>query len=197
MAVFLTLPGICHGQSGKNDLWSRNTLTKGFYGINDSLADSGLEFGLGMTYVYQANVKGGLSTHSRRGRHSGSYDLEMWADLEKLLGFESGSIYMLVEGGWPDAEGINELSVGSAFGTNADAIGNEAILVKELYYEMPVLGDNITLMIGKMDFTGIFDASAYADDECTQFLNAAFVDDPTIPFPEYSLGAVLTLNPTD
>ena len=27
--------------------------------------------------------------------------------------------------------------------------------------------------------TGAFDASEYADDEYTQFLNAAFVDDPT------------------
>jgi porin len=45
--------------------------------------------------------------------------------------------------------------------------------------------------------TGVFDASAYADCECTQFLNAAFVDDPTIPFPQYSLGIVLTYDLTD
>lgn len=157
----------------------------------------GIETGFGMTNVYQANVKGGIDTNNRRGRYSSSYDLEIQADLQKLFGLDAGNLYILVEGGWPKAEGINVVSVGSAFGVNADAIGNEAILVKELYYQGPVFGDKLTMMIGKIDFTGVFDASAYADDECSQFLNAALVDDPTIPFPDYSLGVVLTYDLTD
>jgi len=196
-AAFLTMAGICQGQANENDIWNRDTLTNGFWGLNDQLADEGIEAGFGITSVYQANVKGGTSTHARRGRHSGSYDLEMSVDLQKLLGFETGNIYLLVEGGWPDAEGIDASSIGSAFGVNADAIGNDAMLVKELYYQGPVFSDNLTLMIGKIDFTCVFDASAYADCECTQFLNAAFVDDPTIPFPQYSLGVVLNWDITD
>jgi len=192
---FLASARICHAEN--NSTSEQETLTGGFWGLNDQLADLGIEAGLGLTNVYQTNVKGGISTHNHKGRHSGSYDLEMSADLQKLLGFETGSIYMLVEGGWPDAEGIDGSSVGSAFGVNADAIGNDAMLVKELYYEGPVFSDKWTLMVGKIDFTGVFDATAYADDECTQFLNGAFVDDPTIPFPEYSLGIVLTHNLTD
>ena len=185
-AVFLlALTGICRAEG--ESLWQRETPTNGFWGLNDQLSDSGIEVCFSITSIYQSNIKGGTSTHNRRGRHSGSYDLEAIVDLHKFLGFDSGSIYMLVEGGWPDAEGIDAASVGSAFGVNADAIGNEAMLVKELYYQGPVFGDNFTLMIGKIDFTGVFDASAYADCECTQFLNAAFVDDPTIPFPQYSL----------
>ena len=195
VAFLLGLAGIC--QAENDSIWEQETLTSGFWGLNDQLADSGIEAGFGMTNVYQTNVKGGTSTHARRGRYSGSYDLELSADLQKLLGFETGSIYLLVEGGWPDAEGIDALSVGSAFGVNADAIGNETMLVKELYYQGPVFSDNLTLMIGKIDFTGVFDASAYADCECTQFLNAAFVDDPTIPFPDYSLGVVLNWDITD
>jgi len=189
--------GICQGQANENDIWNRDTLTNGFWGLNDQLADEGIELGFGITNVYQANIKGGTSTHARRGRHSGSYDLELSVDLQKLLGFETGSIYMLVEGGWPDAEGIDASSVGSAFGVNADAIGNQGPVVKELYYQGPVFSDALTIMAGKIDFTGVFDASAYADDECTQFLNAAFVDDPTIPFPDYSLGIVLNWDITD
>lgn len=80
---------------------------------------------------------------------------------------------------------------------NADAIGNDAMLVKELYYQQPVFGRSSTLMIGKIDFTGVFDASAYADDETSQFLNSALVDDPTIPFADYGLGVVLTCHPTE
>jgi len=200
IATLLIPTGFCQAgvqQDRSDNIWERETLTNGFWGLNDQLADSGVEFGFGITSVYQANVKGGRSTHSHKGRHSGSYDLEMWADLQKLLGFDTGNIYLLVEGGWPDTDGIDGSSVGSYFGVNADAIGNDGMLVKELYYQGPVLSDNLSLMIGKIDFTGVFDATAYADDECTQFLNAALVDDPTIPFPDYSLGVVLSYGLTD
>lgn len=204
IAVLVILTAVCqaegpekHGKDFLSDICERETLTNGLFGLNNELSDKGIEVGLGMTNVYQANVKGGLSTHNRKGRYTSSYDLELSADLRKLLGFETGTLFLHLEGGWPDEEGIDGLSVGSAFGVNADAVGNDAILVKQLYYEGPVFNDNLTLMIGKIDFTGVFDCSAYADCECTQFLNAAFVDNPTIPFPQYSLGAVLRWNLTD
>ena len=197
IAVLLGLAGICQAEQEENDIRNRETLTDGFFGLNETLADSGIEVGFGVTNIYQQNVRGGISKHRRAGRITGSYDMEISADLQKLLGFESGTLFLHLEGGWPDTEGIDGVSVGSAFGVNADAIGNDAILVKQLYYEGLILNDNLTLMIGKIDFTGVFDASAYADCECTQFLNGAFVDNPTIPFPQYSLGLVLTYAMTD
>jgi porin len=200
----LSLIGICHAGDEQGDInglssniWKRETFTDGFFGLSDELADKGLEIGFSVTNIYQQNVRGGISKHRRAGRFSGSYDLELSADLQKMLGLESGTLFLHLEGGWPDTEGIDGVSVGSAFGVNADAIGNRSMDVKQLFYEGPIFGDNLTLMIGKIDFTGVFDCSAYADDECTQFLNAAFVDDPTIPFPQYSLGAVLTYDLTD
>jgi len=196
----LILTGVCRAggeQVRVDNIWERETLTNGFFGLTDELEDKGIELGLSVTNIYQQNVRGGISKHRRAGRLTGSYDLELSADLEKLLGIEGGRLFVHVEGGWPDTEGIDGVSVGSAFGVNADAIGNDAILVKQLYYEGPIFGDNLTLMIGKIDFTGVFDCSAYADDECSQFLNAAFVDDPTIPFPAYSLGVVLNWDITD
>lgn len=161
----------------------------------ENLAYSGIEVGFGLTNIYQQNVHGGLSTHRKAGRYSGSYDIEILTDLEKQLGFERGLLFVHLEGGWPDTEGIDASSIGSVFGVNADAIGNRAMDVKQLFYEGILFTDNLTFMAGKIDFTGVFDTSAYADDERSQFLNAAFVDNPTIPFPDYSLGAVLTYNP--
>jgi porin len=202
--LLLTVANISKADNAKSEevdyasnIRQQETLTNGFFGFGDSLAESGIEMGLDVTHIYQQNVRGGISKHRRAGRYSGSYDLELLADLHKLPGFGSGSLFLHLEGGWPDTEGIDAPSVGSYFGVNADAIGNDAILVKQLYYEGPILGDNLVLMIGKIDFTGVFDASAYADDECTQFLNAALVDDPTIPFPDYSLGIALTYDLTD
>jgi porin len=195
VGLVLAGSGLCF--AGQQDFRSRETLTDGFFGLDDKLASSGIETGLGASQIYQQNVRGGLSKHRRAGRYTGSYDFELSADLEKLLGLETGTVFLHLEGGWPNTEGIDSVSVGSAFGVNADAIGNDAILVKQFFYEGPVFSDNLTLTIGKIDFTGVFDQSSYADDEVTQFLNAAFVDNPTIPFPAYSLGVVLNYDLTD
>ncbi len=64
---------------------AQQSVTDSFFGLGKSLADSGVEIGLGVTSIYQQNVRRGLSTHRRAGRHSGSYDLEMTADLESFL----------------------------------------------------------------------------------------------------------------
>jgi carbohydrate-selective porin OprB len=175
----------------------QETPSNRFFGLGDSLADSGIEVGFGLTNIYQQNVRGGTSRHRRAGRYTGSYDLELSADLQKLLGPESGHLFVHAEGGWPDTEGIDGVSVGSAFGVNADAIGNRTMDVIELFYERAIFDDALNLIVGKIDFTHIFDTSAYADDETSQFLNGALVDNPTIPFPDYSLGMVLSFNMTD
>lgn len=195
VTFLLGLAGIC--QAENDSIWERETLTNGFWGLNDELADSGIELGFGLTSVYQTNVKGGTSTNERRGRHLGRYDLEMSADLEKLLGIEGGSFFVHGWGGWPNEEGVDGHSVGSALGINAVSVGNRGMDIVECFYEGPLFSDNLTLAIGKLDFTGIFDASEYADDECAQFLNASLVDDPTIPFPQQGLGVVLTWDITD
>jgi len=179
------------------NIWQRETLTDNFFGLGDNLSDEGIEFGLSVTNIYQQNVHGGTSTHNHKGRHVGRYDMELSADLEKLLGIEGGSFFIHGWGGWPDEEGIDGLSVGSYFGTNAVSISNRGMDIVECFYEGPFFSNTLTLAIGKLDFTGIFDASEYADDECTQFLNASLVDDPAIPFPQQGLGVVLTWDVTD
>jgi len=121
----------------------------------------------------------------------------MSMDLEKLLGIEGGAFFLHGWGGWPDAEGVDGHSVGSAWGTNALSVGNRGLDIVEVFYEGPLFSDNLTMAIGKLDFTGIFDASEYADDECCQFLNASLVDDPSIPFPAQGLGVVLNWSITD
>lgn len=40
-----------------------------------------------------------------------------------------------------------------------------------------------------------FDASSYANDEITQFLNSALVNNPAIPFPENGLSAIIRYSP--
>jgi len=196
------LAGICYGEH--DNLWGRKTLTNGFLGLNDELADLGIELQLSTTQIYQQNVRGGISKHRRAGRYSGSYDLELSADLQKLLGIEGASVYMLTEGVWSKSAGIDAPSVGSAFGVNGDARSRRSMDVTELWYQHTMFDDSLRVRVGKMDLTGgfehhncpvSFDCSNYANDETAQFLNGALINNPTIPFPDYGLGIAAYYNP--
>jgi len=205
VVVLLSWAGICQAQNEESDLWDRETLTDGFFGLNDELADKGIEVGLGVTNIYQQNVRGGISKHRRAGRITGSYDLELEADFEKLLGIEGGRLYMLTEGVWSKSAGIDTPSIGSsAFGVNADARARRSMDVTELWYEQAFVNETVHLRIGKMDLTGgfehhgcpvSFDCSTYAGDETTQFLNGALVNNPTVPFSDYGLDVAIHYHP--
>ena len=213
IAALLALTGISRGageqaagEDARCGIWNGQTLTNGFCGLNDSLGDTGIEFGLGATSIYQQNVRGGISKHRRAGRFSGSYDLEVGADLQKLLGFEGARVFVHGEGWWSKSGGIDGPSVRSAFGVNRDAGARDAIVVTELWYEQSMLDGKFLLRLGKMDLTGgfecsgcqvAFDSSAFANDETIQFLNGALVNNPTIPFPDYALGVAGFYSPVD
>jgi porin len=184
-------------EESEDDLWSRDSLTGGFWGLNDSLANHGIEVAFGTVSVYQQNARGGVTTYHDNGAHTGSYDLEIAADFEKLLGFEGAGLFVHIEGGWPDAEGIDGASVGSVMGINGDAGGNRTMDVAELFYEGNIFSDALTIMAGKMDFAGVFDASEFANDEGAQFISGGLVNNATIPLPEYCLGLIMTWQASD
>ncbi len=50
----------------------QQTLTDGWFGFEEHLNSRGLTVGLSATQIYQQNIHGGLSTHRRAGRYSGS-----------------------------------------------------------------------------------------------------------------------------
>ncbi|NLW86690.1 MAG: carbohydrate porin [Planctomycetes bacterium] len=190
------------GGSGANRLWRQETLSNNWFGLGGRLADNGVSVKLGLTQIFQANVRGGISTHRRSGRYTGSYDLEIELDAEKLLKLPGGNLLVAGKGGW--SEGIDEPSVGSLFGVNDDAAGYRSFDVTELWYEQALLEDAFRLRFGKIDLTGgfehlhcmvAFDANAYANDETSQFLNSALVNNPTIPFGDKGLGAIAYLRP--
>jgi porin len=172
------------------------------------LGDTGpFSFEFGLTNIYQQNMRGGLSTHDGRGRFEGSYDVEMTTDLKRLLSIDNAELFTHVEGFWPKAPGIDRVSVGSFFGVNGDAIPRDAAVVTELWYQQRLLDDTLTVRIGKMDLRGgfecsgcpvSFDCNPYANDETSQFLNYALVNNPTIPFPFYSsLGVAAHYTPIE
>jgi porin len=168
--------------------------------------DYGIDVEIGLAGIYQQNIRGGLSTHNRTGRNSGSYDMEISADLEKFLGIKNSRLFVHTEGFWPKSVGIDGPSIGSFFGVNADAVSRDSIVVTELWFEQAIFDGKFFLRVGKMDLTGgfecsdwpvAFDTGAFANDETSQFLNGGLVNNPTIPFPVYALGLAGYYNPAE
>lgn len=190
-------------------VWEQDSLTDGFLGLNGALEPKGIEFSFSTTNIYQADVKGGSEPHRPKGRWSGSYDLEMTADLNRLLGMEGATLYMLSEGTW-SRESIDTTGVrspdGTVLGVNADFAPRESFNIIELWYQQSLLDDTLQIRIGKLDMTGgfecrgcpvSFDGNMYSNDESTQFLNSALVNNPTIPFADYGLGAIIYWSPVE
>jgi len=204
----LCLIGVAAGGEDANDtgwleaLGARESLTDGLGGVGRSLEDLGFHWCLAATQVYQTNLHGGQATHRRAGRYAGSYDLDLEFDLDKIAGLRGGVFFMGVEGSWSD--GLDASSIGSFFGVNDDAGGDAAIMISEAWYEQNWLDGRVLFRVGKVDLTGTvlchncpvaFDGSMYANDETAQFLNGALVNNPTIPFPDNGLGAMLYIEP--
>lgn len=198
----------CHGeQESEHSLALQKTAhsTRGPHGL-ERLFESGVTWGAGLTQTYQQNVHGGLSTSRRSGRYSGSYDVQASVDLERMLGLADSTAYVLLEGGLPESGGIDPIALGSYSGVNADAIPGEWVDVVELWYLRSFCDDRLFVQVGKADLTaGIeyrdvvsaFDLNHYANDQHSQFLNGALVNNPTIPFPAYTLALSAVAKPWD
>ena len=183
-------------------LVDRDTLTDNLFGLGDRFEEYGLSVNFGVTQVYQRNVRGGLSTSRTKGEYTGSYDLEADLDFERLCGLSGGLLFLGAEGSW--SEGIDAPSVGSLFGVNADAADNRELDVTELWYEQSLFDGALVLRAGKMNLGGgftcgcadvAFDCNAYATCEKSDFLNGAFGNTATIPFPDNGLGLAVYLQP--
>ncbi len=192
-------------RSSAESIWEKESPTDGLFGLNDAMAPQGLEFGVSLTQIYQVNTRGGISTSRKANRYHSTYDLELTADLDVFADIPGAFVYAHAEGGGTQDAGINEYSVGSVFDVNGDAMNRIPIFLSELYYQQ-YLGAGFTIRFGKLDITGgfecngcpvSFDGNSYANDETTQFLNGALVNNPSIPFPDYGMAAILYYNLDD
>jgi porin len=193
------------GAAEHGNLWDRDRLTGGLWPLADRLSDRGLELSLSLTDIEQAKLEGGIPGSRRASRNTGSADLEITADLEKLAGLRGTTLYGLVEssGG---REGVDEVAVGSLFGVNYDSAGNHNGDVTELWIEQSLFDGSLLGRVGKLDVRGgfqcrgcpvSFDSSSFANDETTQFLNGALRNNPAIPFPQLGLGMILHWTPLE
>lgn len=87
-------------------------------------------------------------------------------------------------------------TIGSLSGLNDDAgsfqdeDGVDRVSVREAWLQSDLLKQHIRLVAGKIDLTNYFDINSVANDETTQFITSAFVNNPTLEVPENGPGIV-------
>jgi porin len=128
---------------------------------------------------FQQNLHGGLRVHNGH-RLSGTYDMIMEFDLEKMKLVPGGSFYIKGNGGYSD--GINPDKVGALGNVNADAWQDYAIFVRKWWYRQTFFDKKIDLRIGRIETNkDLFDVSLFANHEDKDFINAFSIRNPTIP----------------
>ena len=159
------------------DFWSRSYLTGDWGGLRSKLADHGVQFDFNVTQIYQGVASGGTN---RTGRYSGSTDMVLKLDSQKLGLWPGG--FLFVEAQVPVGNTVNPYSggilpVNTLVAMTAPAI-NEIIL-PHLYFTQ-FLSDWFAVVLGKLDTTG-GDANEFAhgrgDDK---FMNLAFSFNPVV-----------------
>lgn len=202
-----TTKAIADLAGGAATAFERDILTMpGVFLGKDVMSATGLTVGTTFESIYQQNMRGGTSTHNKRGRFNGAYSLEVAADFERLFGLEGIGFYTSAEGAWSKSGDIDGASVGSAFGVNGEGGSRRSMDITQAWLEGAICDGAVRLRAGKLDIAGgfesngqpvAFDLGTYAGDTSSQFLNSALGGNAIIPFPDEGIGAVLFYNPVD
>lgn len=125
------------------------------------------------------------------GRHSsaqGSLDLLF---IGKPLTYMTFFVDLEAIGGNGPDESIGSLSgLNDDSGSLQDNDGVDRVSVREAWLQTELLKQHVRLVIGKIDLTNYFDSNDVANDETTQFLTSAFVNNRTLEVPENGPGIV-------
>ncbi len=139
------------------------------------------------------NFNGGVTAVSLHPTSSApGNDETLSADLYVRRTTRNGSWFIYVEGNSsldPDAASTILIEANADAGTALDPDRNGRIQISELNYRAAI-GDGSFLTVGLLDASGYLDRTRITNDENVQFLGASFVNNPTIAFPDYTLGLV-------
>lgn len=137
-------------------------------------------------------VTGGLTSIYQQELDSDADDFSVSGDLLLTLPKENGHWTLYLEG----ASGTDAGSIFNTYpeingdaGSVLDRDGGGHIQVSELYYQFD-LNDQSLLIVGQIDASAHVDRSRISNDENTQFMGTSFINNPTIEFPDYTLGAL-------
>lgn len=113
--------------------------------------------------------------------------------------FRGVHVHLHLEGSTTPGAGRVSLAVPEVngdSGTALDADGRGRVQRSELFVTLPATG-GLQFNAGLVDAAGFLDTSEVANSETDQFLGNAFVNNPTIALPDYTLGSALVWEPPE
>ena len=163
------------------NLWDRTQLTGNWGGVRDKAVDHGVYFDVSVTQFIQGNVAGGNTQGP--ARYNGTADYWMTLDSGKAGLWPGGAVFAHAESSWQANKSVNG-DTGSLVPANFDATmptpgQSEGIALPELYLTQGLPG-NLLAIVGKVDFAGIGDQNYFANNERTEFVYTALVNNPIL-----------------
>lgn len=144
----------------------------------------GVEVQAGTTFTFQ-------TSNDSRLEDEGLLSVDLTAEVP----IRQGALLTYVEGNIsPRQGGISSLveEVNGDAGSALDGQGKGRLQVSEIHYTQRI-GENI-FTVGILDPDCRLDNSKIANDETSQFLGKAFINNPTIAFPDYTLGGCMHIH---
>ena len=84
-------------------------------------------------------------------------------------------------------------AIGSLWGT-VNGFNSQSFNLKQIYWQQFLFRNTFTYRVGKLDQSNVFNLNRLQSDNL-YFLNAAFSDNPTMPYPDNGFGTDLTWRP--
>ncbi len=176
-----------------DDFWTRPRMTGDWGGKRSELEAKGFKFNLYYNHFYGINLQGGQDVNNAQ-RNSGTWDLHIFLDFEKMGLIPGGELFI-----WPKGHFSHNINpkVGALGEPFDDADGDKVVYIDVLQYQQKLAGDKLRLRAGYLDLQTIFDRNQYANTEDRQFFNT-FLDNnsPIVPL-KIGLGAVMFVDPVE
>lgn len=164
------------------DLRTTDRVTADWGGVRTKLEEIGIKFRIDVMNQFMVNMHGGLETKNGND-FAGSYEFNVYLDLEKMKLIDGAEFWMRAKGTWGgDNSDFDKEKIGGLFKTNQDASSEEPIFVDKWHYKQMLAKDRVELRIGRMEpVKDLFDTSKIIGHEDKYFMNQALVRNATIP----------------
>ncbi len=173
-------------------VYRRQTISEKIEEAMASAADQSVELGVDATTVAQGagRTRGLDSFPNRRAYALASADLLFAAKLAQYTSFFADVVAL--SGGPPDRE-IPSLTLLNGY--TARLVNQNELNLREAWLRTEFFGQRLALTAGRLDLTNYFDRNAGANDETTQFLSDALVNNQMLGLAVNGTGVIAEFDP--
>ncbi|HHJ36731.1 MAG TPA: hypothetical protein ENJ87_13295 [Gammaproteobacteria bacterium] len=173
-------------------VYRRQTINEKIEEALDDAADKSVRVGVDAAIILQGvqQESGNKQKADRNVYQLASTDLFFTAGLAQYTMFFADIVAL--SGTQPDAD-INGIT--SINGYSARLINQNDLNLREAWLMTELFNQQLSLTLGHLDLTNYFDLNAAANDETSQFLSDALVNNPALGLSENGAGMALVYDP--